>query len=142
MSDAARALTPQGVARFRRVVTGLQRLGVTLDRVYHSPKLRAARTAALLAPIARGESSATLNLSRTPARPLLAELRGERVALVGHEPWLGMLAAWLVTGDRARGARFPLKKGGVIVLDGTLRAGAMRLVAALPPRTLRRVGRR
>ena len=140
--DAARALTPQGRERFSRAVAGLRRLRVRFDRLYHSPKLRAVETADLLGRLVRGETVVTQHLSRAPRAALLGAVRGENVALVGHEPWLGSLAAWLVTGDRRRGAQFALKKGGVIVLEGDLRPGAMRLAAALPPKVLRRAGRR
>jgi phosphohistidine phosphatase len=64
------------------------------------------------------------------------------VALVGHEPMLSSLAAWLVTGDRRRGAMFEIKKGAALVLDGEPRPGGMRLVASLPPKTLRRIAQR
>jgi phosphohistidine phosphatase len=139
--DAARALTPRGRARFRREVQGLRRLGVRFDRVYHSPKLRAIETADLLAPLLRGETAVTPHLSRAPTPALLATVQGDSAAVVGHEPWLGALAAWLVTGDRRRGAQFSMKKGGVLLLEGDLRPGAMRLAAALPPKVLRRAGR-
>jgi len=140
-SDAGRPLTPHGRARFRSTVAGLRRVGVRFDRLYHSPKLRAVETADLLGRLVRGETVVTAHLARAPAPALLGAVRGEEVGVVGHEPWLGALAAWLVTGDRGRGERFPLKKGGVVVLEGDLRPGAMRLVASLPPKVLRRAGR-
>jgi len=103
---------------------------------------RAAETAEALAPLVAGDSVATPNLARAPGPALLAEIRGENVALVGHEPMLSELAAWLVLGDKRRGSKFPFKKGGVLVLEGDPRPGAMRLVASLPPKTLRRIARR
>jgi phosphohistidine phosphatase len=139
--DAGRPLTPSGRTRFRRAVAGLRRLGLRLDRVYHSPRNRAVETAGLLAPILGGESVATSSLAHLPTAALFREIRGESVALVGHDPWLSMLAAWLVTGDRRLGPRFPMKKGGMIVLEGELRPGAMRLAASLPPKALRRMAR-
>jgi phosphohistidine phosphatase len=141
VADASRPLTPRGRARFRRAVRGLARLGVRFDRVYHSPKLRAVETADLVAPTVQGETVVTSNLARAPGEPLLAEIRGDVVALVGHEPMLSSLAAWLVLGDKSRGAKFELKKGGAIVLDGELRPGAMRVVALLPPKALRKMAR-
>jgi phosphohistidine phosphatase len=94
-----------------------------------------------MAPLAPGGTRTSLHLARQPAAPLLAEIRGTSVALVGHEPWLSQLAAWLTTGDRRLGSKFRMKKGGVIVLEGDPRPGAMRLVAALPPKVLRRAGK-
>ncbi len=140
-ADASRPLTPRGRARFRRSARGLARLGVRFDRVYHSPKLRAVETADLLAPIVSGETVVTSSLVRAPGAPLLAEIRGDVVALVGHEPMLSSLAAWLVLGDKARGSQLELKKGAVAALQGDLRPGAMRLVALFPPKALRRMSR-
>jgi phosphohistidine phosphatase len=139
--DAGRALTPRGRARFRAEVLGLRRLGLRFDAVLTSPKLRAVQTAELLAPLADGTPRTIVHLARIPAAPLLAEIRGASVAVVGHEPWLSELAAWLTTGNRRLGAKFRMKKGGVIVLEGEPRPGTMRLVAALPPKVLRRAGK-
>lgn len=138
--DAARPLTPEGLRRFRRGVAGMRRIGIRLDLVLHSPWLRAVESADLLAPIVRGAFSVTPNLCRRPSRDLLDELRGRCVGAVGHEPWLSVLAAWLVTGAQENAPRFALRKGGVIALDGAPEPGAMRLLAAYPPKTLRRLG--
>lgn len=140
--DAERALTPRGRDRFRRGVAGLRSIGVRVDAVVSSPKRRAVETANLLAPVSLGAPRTSVHLARRPAAPLLAEIRGESVALVGHEPWLSQLAAWLTTGDARLGAKFRMKKGGVVVLDGEPRPGAMRVVAAIPPKVLRRAGNR
>jgi phosphohistidine phosphatase len=139
--DADRRLSPRGRLKFVLVARGLRRLGIRFDRVLYSPKARAAETAEILAPLVKGTSASSQALTRAPSAALLNEIRGERVAVVGHEPWLSALAAWLVTGDRDRGTRFEMKKGGVIVLEGDPRPGAMRLVAALPPKVLRRIGK-
>ena len=143
--DPARALTKQGRRKFRKVVRGLDTLGLELGTVLHSPWLRAAETAALLRPLIAGDIAAALvatdALCATPG-PALADLIATRdgtlpVAVVGHEPWLGELVALLVTGDAADGEQFPLKKGGAVWLTGTPRVGAMALRAALPPSVLR-----
>lgn len=136
--DASRRLTPEGRERFAEVVKGLRRLGVKLDRIYHSPWTRAVETADLLTAVLRGETEAHPALARSPNRALLASLHGERIAAVGHEPWLSELAALLLLGDKDRSAAFELKKGGVIWLEGEPRAGGMHLVAFLPPRSRRR----
>ena len=76
-------------------------------------------------------------LAAPPSRGLLEVLgeAGETVAVVGHEPWLSELIAWLVVGEPADGdARFRMKKGGVAQLRGTPRPGRMQLRALLPPK--------
>jgi phosphohistidine phosphatase len=138
--DASRPLTPAGERKFIAGVKGARRLGWRFDRLYHSPLLRAVQTAELLQPLLAGDSRSLPDLARPPDIEMLAHIEGERVALVGHEPHLSALLAWLTTGEIARGERFPLKKGGVAILAGPLRPGAMELRAAIPPKILRRLG--
>jgi len=139
VSDAARPLTPEGRARFGQCVRGMRRLGFRFDRLLHSPWLRAVETAEELATLLSGESVVHPGLAEPPSPALLEELRrgGERVALVGHEPWLGELVGHLVG---SRGPCIELKKGAVAHLRGEVSDGGMDLLALLPPRVLVRVG--
>jgi len=135
--DAARPLTPRGRARWKKAVAGLDRLGIRFDRLVHSPWRRAAETAEAARRLVDGETVASALLATAPTDALLAELAGERVALVGHEPWLGELVALLVLGSKQEGARFPLDKGGVAWLRGEPRAGGMCFEALLTQKMLR-----
>jgi len=135
-TDAARPLTPQGRERFAQAVMGLQRLGVRLDRLYHSPWLRAVETAALLGPVLEGEAVSSAALTWPPGQALLQGIVGTRVALVGHQPWLGELLHWLLTGQ-SDGSAFAFKRGGVAWLEGKPQPGRMVLRAFLPPKVLR-----
>ena len=157
--DAARALTERGAARFAAGVRGCRRLGWELDLILTSPLVRAVQTGALLEPLLRRPRRAAERrrtseaLAAPPGPELLAELaqaaaaavRDPRdpdgewcAAVVGHEPWIGALAGWLVGGDRMR--PLPFKKGGMALLSGELEPGAMRLVAFLPPSALAALG--
>ena len=144
LPDPDRALTPKGTRRVRQVARGLRRQGVVLDRLYHSPWRRAVETAELLAPLVAGETVVSPWLAEPPSPALLEHLEGEEVALVGHEPWLSALLAWLVHGGDVPPAEGPydLRKGGVAILQGTPAPGQMVLTALLPPRLLRRRGGR
>lgn len=139
LTDDARPLSEDGRARFVRCVRGMRRLGFRFDRLVHSPLLRAVQTAEELTPLLTGESMVHAGLAGPPTPELVAELRGagERLALVGHEPWLGELASFLMGG---RTPCLELKKGAVAHLRGELVEGGMDLVALLPPRVLVRVG--
>lgn len=140
LPDAERPLSDEGRKRFRQVVRGLDRLDVRLDRVLHSPWTRAVETADLLSRILVGESAVEVGLAREPDAELAARLaQGERVAAVGHEPWMSELLALLVTGSKAHAARFGFRKGQVAWLEGEAKPRGMALVAALPPRILRRL---
>ena len=148
--DAARALTRRGRRRFRAGAAGLGAVGVGVTRVLHSPWRRAAETAHLLRPLLRGPREGALVASEllcaSPGAALLSQLAvhgaAGGLAVVGHEPWLGELAAWLAFGDARHAAAIPLKKGGVVALDGTPTPGGMSVRALLPPRLLRQLGRR
>ena len=139
-ADAGRALSQRGRQRFERVVLGLDALGVEFDHLLTSPLLRARQTAHLIAGHARSEPRVLEALAAEPDGELLAAIAaaaGTSVALVGHEPWLSQLAAWLVVGSRDANAGLAFKKGGLAWLAGEPVPGGMRLRAFLPPRVLR-----
>jgi phosphohistidine phosphatase len=140
--DSARPLTSRGVQRFRRVAAGLRALGVSVDVVLTSPLVRAKQTAELLAdglsphpPVQTVGSLAPGAGHAAFVEDLGRRAKGRtRIACVGHEPDLGLLAARLI------GARRPLafKKGGVCRIDLESAGGAGHLVWLAPPRLLRR----
>lgn len=139
LPDPERALTEEGRARFSRSVRGLAAAGFRFERVLHSPWVRAAQTAELMAPLG-GERIETELLARAPGLPLLRLVAKhgeevERVALVGHEPWLSTLVGWLVAGEKH--AIVEMKKGAVARLDGEAEPGGMVLRALLPPKVTR-----
>jgi phosphohistidine phosphatase len=137
--DEARPLTPEGRQKFRRVVRGLVKLDLRVDRVLHSPWTRAVETADLLRRLLSGETVCEPLLAQMPTPELIASLRGRRPALVGHEPWMSELLALLVHGKRKPAEAYAFKKGGVAWLEGDAKPGGMRLLAFLPPSVLRRV---
>jgi len=141
--DRRRALTLEGRARFAECVAGLLELGAHCDRIYFSPWLRAQETAQLMRPLLtpKGEFVSTIELARAPSELLLEELHGKSIALVGHEPWVSELCAWLVGGWPEDSGGFPFKKGAVAWLEGEREPGRTQLVSFLPPRVLRRLGR-
>lgn len=135
--DDARALSKEGRRRFRASVETLERIGVRFAKVLHSPKRRALETAGLLRSICDGDFEVTPLLTQKPSEELLALLDVHELAVVGHEPHLSSLLAWLVTGKTALGGNFELKKGAVARLEGDPTPGGMRLRALWTPRVLR-----
>jgi phosphohistidine phosphatase len=140
--NAARALTETGKAKLRQVVRGLRALEIRFERVLTSPWKRAAQTARLLSPVANEAPIATDLLTQPPRAEILALIaeRNETTAVVGHEPWLGELAAWLAFGEARYGDALVIKKSGVLWLEGTAVPGGMQLRASIPPRLLRALG--
>jgi phosphohistidine phosphatase len=137
--DADRELTKDGRRKLKGVVKGLRELEITFDRLLTSPWRRAAQTTELLAPLSATTPYATDLLCQPPRAELLATIaeRNETTALVGHEPWLGELIAWLAFGDTRHGEAIVIKKAGVVVLDGSAVPGGMQLHALLTPRVVR-----
>lgn len=145
--DRQRPLTSEGVARFKRVAEGLKDLDVTLDVVLTSPLVRAQHTAELLIAGVGGKPRLEVLDALAPGgrQPQVIEAvtryakRARHLALVGHEPDLGDLAARYL---RARGT-IQFKKGAVccLELDGAMPAGPGTLKWLLPPRALRRLSR-
>ncbi|MEM7244848.1 MAG: histidine phosphatase family protein [Acidobacteriota bacterium] len=137
LDEGDRVLTDDGRERFEREVQALVSTELRLDLVLTSPWVRARQTAELLAPITEGEVAETELLLGTPTRQLLELLPdGQRVAVVGHEPWLSELIAALTTGQLELSGAFALKKGGMAWLAGEIATG-MTLKAFLPPKLLR-----
>ncbi len=143
--DASRALTHSGTRKLRRSIQGVRELGWRFERVLTSPWLRATQTADLLAPVSDHSPITTELLCKSPQSELLALIaevtaptkKQHGTAVVGHEPWLGELVAWLAFGDRRHGDQIDFKKGGVVWLDGTSVAGGMQIRAIVTPRILR-----
>ncbi len=140
-ADGDRALTDDGIQRSKRAVKGMRRLDIRFDRVLSSPWLRARETAAMLESICDADPIITDLLIQSPRAELLALIaeRGEDTAVVGHEPWLGELVAWLAFGDTRHGEALMLKKAGVVWLEGSAVPGGMQVRAVLPPSVLRAV---
>jgi phosphohistidine phosphatase len=145
--DGKRPLTVDGIARFKAVVAGLRALAVDIDIVVTSPLVRARQTADLLSsglpsrPPVRAMDALSPGFAPQDVLIQLARAtRRRRVALVGHEPGLGELAAHLVGAARP----LPFRKGAVCRIDVQSLTGdrAGTLVWFMPPKALRRIGDR
>ena len=144
--DTRRPLTESGITRFTEAVEGLARLQVEIDEIFASPLVRAQQTAMLLAHGLGNKTSVRTLDALAPGhspREVMNELsrsaKRRRIALVGHEPGLGELAAHLIGSSRA----LPFKKGGVchIAVQGLASRRPGELVWFLPPKVLRRTKR-
>jgi phosphohistidine phosphatase len=143
--DSKRPLTRRGADRFRDAVRGLSALGVAPDEIFTSPLVRAVQTAELLAAGLDGKPTVRPLDSLAPGHPpattlthLAKAARGERMALVGHEPDLGELAAYLIGAERP----LPFRKGGACRIDVVaLGAKTGSLIWFMPPRVLRELAK-
>lgn len=119
--DPERPLTPEGRGDAERTAAFLANAGVRADRVLHSGKLRAAQTAETLAGrLAPGVELEVSDLLAPDAEPGPFDWQvgawDSDTLVVGHQPFVGRLAAHLVTGDPER-AVVAYRPGSVLCLE-------------------------
>jgi phosphohistidine phosphatase len=143
--DSKRPLTARGIARLKKEVSALEDLGVSFDQIITSPLVRTKQTADVFAeglkskpPVATSDALAPAGTPAAVIQDLGRHVKKGRIALVGHEPNLGELAARLI------GSRTPLefKKGGICRIDFEVfpPKGTGRLCWFVTPKILRRLG--
>jgi phosphohistidine phosphatase len=146
--DRGRPLTRAGAARFRAVARALARICETPEEVFSSPLRRTWQTAEILetacgwpAPTALPSLEPGVKSAET-ITSLQSTTDRERIVLVGHEPSLHELVAFLLGGARSAVA-LEMKKGGAALVrcDAGIRAGGGCLLWLLPPRVLLSAGK-
>lgn len=129
-ADLARPLTPRGEKQAQRMAEWLNQHLPDSTRILVSPALRCRQTADALGrkyrtvdTLAPGASHAqALDAARWPDRR-------EPVLLVGHQPTLGQLAAWLMAGPSALEAPpWAIRKGAVWWLRHRPREGGAEVM--------------
>ena len=121
IDDPARGLTTKGHRNARRVADWLNRFLPATSKVLVSPALRAQQTAEALG---RRFKTVDALAPEGSVEGLLAAVRWpdarEPALVVGHQPTLGLVAAYLMTGPRLPGGSadglmqpWSVKKGGV-----------------------------
>jgi len=104
--DPERRLTESGARAVQKVADFLRTSGgLQVDAIWHSGKPRAQQTAELLRPATRDGDGAAMHHNglapKDAVEPIRRELeqRNSNVMIVGHLPFLGRLAALLLTGN-------------------------------------------
>lgn len=145
--DAHRHLTDEGIARTRQAARGLRRLEVRPALILTSPWRRAAETAAICREVLdlepdRVQVSDALHPARSAEETLayLASLDEEEVLLVGHAPLLDEIVSALL--GRGSDPVTSLKKASVVSVQWSVNVTEGWIEWLLPPRVLRRLGRR
>ncbi|MDE2125341.1 MAG: histidine phosphatase family protein [Armatimonadetes bacterium] len=141
--DTDRRLTQEGVARMRLEAEGMARAGIRPEIILSSPKARAWETAAITAETLEITDRLQRD-SRLADGPGLQEMREiamefgncDSIMLVGHQPYLSLLAGILVGS-----AHVEVKKGGLVRVDcAEAQHGSGVLTMLLPPGILARLG--
>jgi phosphohistidine phosphatase len=142
--DSKRPLTNAGISRLRKEAKALDALGVGFDHIITSPLVRTKQTADVFAEVMKSKPSVSQSDALAPAgtsaavvQELAKHMRKGRIAVVGHEPNIGELAARLI------GARMPMefKKGAICRIDFEVfpPKGAGQLRWFVTPRMLREI---
>lgn len=142
--DSKRPLTSDGIDRLRKEASALNYLGVNFEQILCSPLVRTRQTADIFAEMLKSKPPVVTTDALTPAgspaaviQELGKYMRKASIALVGHEPNMGELAAHLI------GAKVPLpfKKGAIARIDFSVfpPKGKGELVWFVPPRMLRKL---
>ena len=143
--DSKRPLTNGGINRLRKEAKALDALEIGFDHIVASPLVRTRQTADVFAETLKSKPSVSVSDAMAPAgtpaaviQELGKHMRKGRIAVVGHEPNIGELAARLI------GARTPLafKKGAICCIEFEVfpPKGIGQLRWFVPPRMLREIG--
>jgi phosphohistidine phosphatase len=124
--DMNRSLTPKGERQAQRVAAWLNRQLPASARVLVSPARRAQQTAA---PLERKVKTVPDLAPDGSVEGMLHAVRWpdarEPVLVVGHQPTLGLAAAYLLAGQPQA---WPVRKGAVWWLRGRERDGVLQVV--------------
>lgn len=146
-SDDERPLTADGARDMAKAAKGLRAIISEVDHIATSPLVRARQTADIVASElgAKPIEVTDVLIPDTPLSDFTSWLAhrelDETVAVVGHEPHLGILATWLISSVEE--PRIEFKKGAacLIEFDETPASGLGILRWAIPPGQLRRLGK-
>jgi phosphohistidine phosphatase len=144
--DAKRPLSADGMSKMEKTARGLARLDIEFDVILTSPLIRTRQTADIVAAELSPHPAIVNTDALAPGGDFAAVMtalekqsRRTRIALVGHEPAIGELAARLI------GSRHPIefKKGAIcrIDVDEIPPNGPGDLRWFAPPRLLRAIKR-
>jgi len=121
-SDPERPLVEEGIRRTRQSAEGLKTMDLSFDIVFTSPWLRALQTAEIVCDVLgikdKLHEMDQLAGDRSVADVMLAlakQNQHENVMLVGHNPLLGEIAAYVLS--LSTDMQVDLKKSGICVVE-------------------------
>jgi len=137
MPDGERPLSSKGVKQSKRVGKALDELGVSVDRIYTSPLLRAKQTAEIVGESLGVQPEVTARLDSGADLDDVRGLLGDggpdlKVMLVGHEPDFSTIVGALIGSGRVE-----MKKAGIALVEcgkPVMRGGLLKWLA--PPKRI------
>jgi phosphohistidine phosphatase len=140
--DAERPITKKGRRQMRAASRGLRKLIKRADVVASSPLLRAKQTAKVLSKRYRKPASEMIAVLEPGSAPegfaewANTHAEAQVVMAVGHEPHLGALATWLITGSPDSAIEFEKGGAALIEFDAAPQKGNGRLKWLMGPKEL------
>ena len=137
-TDADRPLIAKGKRQLGQIAVAMRNMALDFDLILSSPFLRARQTAEIVAQSLKLKKHLAFSEALTPdgdPKRLIRQLNElaptpENVLLVGHEPYLSLLVAMLISGSEMAGVE--LKKGSLCKLEtAALRPGRCASLAWL-----------
>ena len=118
--DPDPGLSPEGIADVERIAGVARGYGIRVSRIRHSGKKRARQTAELYAAALHPENGMEETAGLNPLDDVTAFARQidhrENVMLVGHQPFMGRITSYLLTGSPDK-TLFKFQNGGIVCLD-------------------------
>jgi phosphohistidine phosphatase len=143
--DETRVLTREGRRKMPRAAAGLRAVAKRIDVLAASPLARAMETAELLGKAYDGVKLTKLDELKPgkPVKGVLQWLQGQSgdatVAFVGHEPQLGMLISWLLSGEQRSFVKVGKGSACSLEFEGKAKAGSATLLWLLKPSQLQKL---
>ena len=148
-AEPERPLTERGIKRTKRAARGLRRVVDGIDLIATSPYRRAVQTAEVLGQVfsktGKPKTVTVSALSPGGVPGIVAEWLQQQeqqstIVLVGHEPDMSQLFAFLTIGNAVNMVRFGKAGAAMLRCPGGPVGGSCELVWYLPPSILRRLG--
>lgn len=119
--DSQKPLSEQGCEDIGKVADFIKPLGLGVDYLWHSGKLRAEQTAEVLSEVVEVKIEVAAHSFLAPNDEVAPikdeiELAEQDVMIVGHLPFMGKLASLLLAGDEYAGVA-AFRAGGIMCLE-------------------------
>jgi phosphohistidine phosphatase len=120
-ADPQRSLTEEGRRDIQRVAAFIKPLDISIDYLWHSPKLRAAQTAQVLAEVVCINKT-TIAIEGLGPNDDVTALKDKLLSapydimIVGHLPFLSKLSSLLLAGSESANT-VAFKQGGILCLN-------------------------
>ena len=142
--DSKRPLVEKGFKQAKTLAKLFRARDVQFDYIFSSPYTRAAQTAEPLSKLGAPKITYLNELADDDYDLLLSKVASQvrsevTVALVGHEPFMSELAAYLLTGQASVPAIY-FRKGAAMQLQGEAAPGKMLLAEFIPAAAYKHLG--